>query len=82
MEHRLKIWPQHWQRVFEGTKTFEIRNNDRVFQKGDKVILCPWCPDTKKYLKDSYHCELERIVGDVYPIDSERVVFSLLRKDL
>lgn len=79
MTHELKIWPQHWQRVFDGTKTFEIRVNDRVFQKGDEVVLCPWCPETKNYLNKSPYCKITRQIGDVYPIDHERVVFSLLK---
>lgn len=81
MKHELKIHPQHWERVFDGSKTFEIRKNDRGFQKGDKVLLHPWDPATEKYLDTGAgknFCILERIVGDVYWIDSERVVFSLL----
>lgn len=30
-------------------KTFEIRNNDRNFQVGDRIDLLEWNPDTKEY---------------------------------
>ena len=39
MIHRLKIKPEYFQAVINGTKPFEIRYNDRNFQKGDRVIL-------------------------------------------
>lgn len=37
--HTLKTLPRYFSRVADGTKNFEIRRNDRVFQAGDKVIL-------------------------------------------
>lgn len=78
MRHYLKIWPIHRQRVFDGTKTFEIRKNDRAFQKGDTVVLQAWDPDKGHHILSCSVPDLEREIGDVYPIDAERVVFSLL----
>ncbi|MEN0060316.1 MAG: DUF3850 domain-containing protein [Bdellovibrio sp.] len=78
--HQLKILHQHYCNVRDGSKTFEIRVNDRAFQKGDKVTLYYFDPQyPHDYWKDSYP-DLDFIVGDVYPIDSERVVFSLLER--
>ena len=37
--HRLKTWPQYWDAVASGDKTFEVRRDDRGFQKGDIVEL-------------------------------------------
>jgi hypothetical protein len=45
MHHDLKIWPRWFQRVKDGSKTFEVRNNDRGFQMGDTVSLQEWDPD-------------------------------------
>lgn len=39
MKHELKIEKQYLDRVLDETKTFEIRKNDRDFQKGDQVKL-------------------------------------------
>lgn len=39
MIHELKTWPEYYQEVVEGTKTFEVRANDRDFQVGDKLLL-------------------------------------------
>lgn len=44
MTHKLKIHPQHYARVKDGSKTFEIRVNDRQFQMGDLVVLEEWDP--------------------------------------
>lgn len=88
--HVVKILPQHWKRVFDGTKTFEIRVNDRGYQKGDKIRMRPFDPETKEYMSDvetgsplkgGECCELRRTIGDVYPVDANRVVFSLLKDD-
>ena len=37
--HELKILKPFFESVESGEKTFEIRKNDRGFQKGDRVIL-------------------------------------------
>jgi ASC-1-like (ASCH) protein len=39
MKHNLKILPEYYQAVIDGSKTFEIRKNDRNFQVGDVLIL-------------------------------------------
>ena len=99
MTHKLKIWPEHYERVFLGTKTFEIRVNDRAFQKGDYVEMYYWDDKEARQLSiKGYEVPIDYwsiisiennileakacltfAIGDVYPIDSERVVFSLLK---
>jgi phosphoribosyl-ATP pyrophosphohydrolase len=37
--HELKILPQYFNAVQDGSKTFEIRKNDRKFEVGDKIVL-------------------------------------------
>lgn len=37
--HALRIFPQYFKCVKNGTKTFEIRKNDRDFHKGDILQL-------------------------------------------
>lgn len=83
--HNLKILPEHYNNVKNGTKTFEIRVNDRAFQKGDKVTLYKWHKDLVDKPIDWLTSEgtpaLNFTIGDVYSIDSERVVFSLLKSE-
>jgi len=44
--HNLRIAPEYFRSVEDGSKTFEIRINDRGFQVGDTLILQEW--DTEK----------------------------------
>jgi len=76
--HDLKIATEHYNNVAAGTKTFEIRTNDRAFQKGDLVTLNLWSTTGKCYVAKT---ALRFKIGDVYPIDAERVVFSLLARE-
>lgn len=39
MQYELKILPKYFKAVKEGTKTFEIRKNDRGFKVGDTLLL-------------------------------------------
>jgi len=48
MIHELKTWPNYFQRVQQGVKTFEIRRNDRDFQVGDILNLTSYNPETKE----------------------------------
>jgi hypothetical protein len=85
MRHELKIWPQYYCRVADGTKTFEVRENDRGFQYGDIVILKEWDPEPENPNAAKHQARgftesrpLEFQVGYVFQLDSSRVVFSLL----
>lgn len=95
MTHELKCWPQYFCRVANGSKTFEVRVNDRGFQPGDLVVLREWEPDGRTgngddtpmsgqtYSKGAYtlSAKLHFKIGYVLPIDEKRVVFSLLRPE-
>lgn len=37
--HRLKIHEQYADAVLNGTKTFEVRKNDRGYEVGDKIVF-------------------------------------------
>lgn len=39
MEHELKCWQSYFHAVFDGTKNFEIRRDDRGFRVGDTLWL-------------------------------------------
>lgn len=43
--HELKIWPEYFHAVLNGTKTFELRKADRAYCFGDNIILEEWIPD-------------------------------------
>jgi hypothetical protein len=37
--HELKCWPEMFDAVAEGRKTFDVRKNDRGYQTGDRLVL-------------------------------------------
>lgn len=86
--HEIKILPQYFCRVADGTKTFEVRNNDRGYQPGDVVVMKEF--DKTKLPKDAKALteqemnaaytgrEIKKRVGYVLPINQSQVVFSLL----
>lgn len=44
-----KIWPEYYQKIHDGDKTYELRLADWKIEKGDKLILQEWDPVTKSY---------------------------------
>lgn len=44
--HRLKVWPALWQAVCDNEKPFEVRKDDRQYQKGDVLELVYYNPET------------------------------------
>jgi hypothetical protein len=37
--HELKCWPDFFEKVVAGKKTFEVRRDDRNFMIGDRLLL-------------------------------------------
>lgn len=73
IEHNLKTWPAYFDAIERGDKKFEVRRDDRGFQKGDIVVLQrtredrPWEVDMvyEKPLKSHAKKELRRRIGYV-----------------
>lgn len=61
MLHELKTWPAYFDRIEDGSKTFEIRKNDRGFQAGDMLRLREFNPTG-----DHDTCRDERCTGRRY----------------
>jgi len=47
--HDLKIRPEYYNPVCAGTKTFEVRKNDRGYLNGDFLILREYVEKEKRY---------------------------------
>jgi hypothetical protein len=60
-EHELKVWPQFFDALLSGDKTFEVRKDDRGFHVGDVLWLREYRPEQKCY---SGHCELNGCMGE------------------
>jgi hypothetical protein len=44
-----KIWPQYFEKVLSGEKTFELRLADWQCSPGDTLVLREWDPETKQF---------------------------------
>lgn len=63
--HCLKVVPPYFDALLDGSKTFEVRRNDRGFQRGDTLILREWEPTVLRWTGR----ELSRRVAFVYSGD-------------
>lgn len=67
--HKLKTWPEFFDAVKSGEKTFEVRKNDRHFQVGDWLCLMKFDPDKNIFLGDVASSSLVS-----RSIDSQRLI--------
>lgn len=49
MKHEKKVWPEYFQEILEGKKTFELRLADWQCNEGDTLVLKEWNPQTSQY---------------------------------
>ncbi|MDQ6418688.1 DUF3850 domain-containing protein [Paenibacillus sp. LHD-117] len=47
--HELKVWPEFFKPLWNDTKKFEVRRNDRGYQVGDRLLLKEWNPEFQEY---------------------------------
>jgi hypothetical protein len=50
----LRTWPNYFDAVQRGDKNFEVRRDDRGFQRGDIVVLQKFDPEKRQYVLDGY----------------------------
>jgi len=74
MTHLLKILTPYYYAVLRGSKTFEVRFNDRDFKEGDTVILSEF--DGTNFVGSP---DLRFIIGFIYELGNGYIVFSLLK---
>lgn len=47
--HRLKVWPEYFDAIRNGDKTFELRYDDRSFEVGDFLLLVEFDDRRERY---------------------------------
>lgn len=78
MKHKLKTWPEHFDAVVSGQKTFEIRKNDRNFKEGDILILEKYDPEEKEYLFEAIFVKVKHILhGGQFGIEKNYCIMSI-----
>lgn len=76
MEHELKCWPEFFAPMVSGEKPFDVRRNDRGFQRGDTILLREWNPNTKEYTGRDVRFEVSYVLSG-WGIAPEHVVLGL-----
>nr|WP_312985789.1 DUF3850 domain-containing protein [Clostridioides sp.] len=77
--HELKIYKEYYEPVLNGSKTFEIRKNDRNYRVGDRIVLNE-LQDDKKTCTGRYFKGVITYVTD-YAQQDEYVVFGFRKED-
>ena len=49
MKIKKKVWPEYFQKILDGKKTYELRLADWECNEGDVLVLQEWDPETKEY---------------------------------
>jgi len=77
MEHELKCWPEYFAKVDDGSKTFEVRKDDRGYKQGDILVLREWDPVFARYSGRSIHKRVTFILrGGSFGIEAGHVVMA------
>ncbi len=75
--HTLKTWPEYYDAIVRGDKTFEYRLNDRDFLVGDTLNLLRWDPQRGVYTGEDLQC----LVTFIYPVKDmnkqDRVIMAI-----
>lgn len=80
MMHTLKTWPAMFRAVVAGTKTHEIRVNDRGYAVGDVLYLHEWDEGTEMYTGETYAVEVTFITpGGEWGLPTRLCVMSIRR---
>lgn len=76
--HELKTWTTYFEAILKGIKTFEVRNNDRNFQKEDILILKEWDNDKSEYTGRQISRDVSYILqGGQFGIEDGYVVMAI-----
>lgn len=52
--HEVKCWPAYFGPIRRREKNFDVRRDDRGYQKGDTVVLREWNPPANSGYTGSY----------------------------
>ena len=78
MIYNLKTWPSYFQEIIEGTKTFEVRRQDRNFHSGDILILEEYDPLSDTYTGRNIKKEVGFMISGEFGVKNGYCVMSLL----
>lgn len=82
--HEVKCWPNYFDAIESGEKPFDVRRDDRGYQKGDTLFLRRYDPakliESDKYTGSEMNKEITYVLtGGQFGIEPGYVVLGLAR---
>lgn len=77
MKHELKILPDYFERVKDGSKAFELRFDDRGYANGDELVLKEWSPRSEAFTGRKLHRKVTYILRDFEGLTPGWVILGL-----
>lgn len=59
--HEVKIYPSQYQPILDGDKFFDVREDDRGYQRGDTIHYREWDPTSKQYTGRESRMEITHV---------------------
>lgn len=76
--HVLKTWQEYMHDINTGSKSFELRKDDREFEVGDVLMLMGWDNQFQKYTGDVIEAKINYILsGGQFGLEKGYVVMSI-----
>ena len=75
--HDIKVWPEFFEPLLTGEKTFELRKDDRGFRAGDVLVLREWSPKTKAYTGRSLTRLVTYLISGAWGLERDYVCMAL-----
>lgn len=79
MTHYLKTYPEFFQAIKRGDKTFEIRLNDRDYQVDDMLALNEYDPKTETFTGEELIVWVKYVLSDSWFLQDGYVCMSIVR---
>ena len=80
--HELRCHPGPFESLWDETKTFEWRKDDRGFEVGDRLHILEWDDEKKKYLCRGMWFRVTSISrGPAFGIPEGYVIMSIIPED-
>lgn len=85
-EHTVKCWPVYFDAIERGDKNFDVRRDDRGYQKGDTIVLQRTRPDSLHQVEYDYNMKVKKelrreityiLTGGQFGIEPGYVVLAL-----
>jgi len=75
--HVLKVWPEYFDALQSGEKTFELRKDDRGFRVGEWLHLREWDPRREIYSGRELYRKITYIISGKFGLENDFVCMAI-----